>query len=90
MSDGFYGSLMAIVYGTAVATMIAGWCGAFNLTPPPAPPAPIVAPAPEGPRCTLAYPRGFKFTKREKKLASCGKLDVDGVVWGLCSRRVPT
>ncbi len=51
---------------------------------------PIVAPAVDGQRCTLAYPRGFKFTKRDAKLKPCGNLDVDGVVWGMCSRRIPT
>jgi hypothetical protein len=52
--------------------------------------APVVDIPTSGPQCTIAYPRGFKFTKREAKLKPCEKLDVDGVVWGRCSRRIPT
>jgi hypothetical protein len=51
---------------------------------------PTVAEVPMGPQCTIRYPRGFKFTKRDAKLKPCRTLDVDGVVWDRCSRRIPT
>lgn len=55
--------------------------------------APSAAPVPEatnGPQCTLAYPRGFKFTKRARKHPTCTEMDVDAIVWGKCTRRIKT
>lgn len=41
-----------------------------------------------GPACTFTYPQGYsKPTLSEWKKPTCG-LDVDGIVWGHCTRRV--
>jgi hypothetical protein len=45
-------------------------------------------PALAGPSCTLKYPQGYtKPTLREWKKPTCN-MDVDGIVWGFCTRRV--
>ncbi len=63
----------------------------YGMQLPVQPPVkPKVAEVPTGPQCTIVYPRGFKFTKRDEKLKPCSTRDVDGVVWGTCSRHIPT
>ena len=45
---------------------------------------PIVAEVPEGPRCTLAYPRGVKPTKDTKKSPVCKNGDLQST-WRGCT-----
>ena len=41
----------------------------------------------DGPRCTPQFPYGFKFKPSELMKPTCS-MDVDGIVWGSCIRRV--
>lgn len=41
----------------------------------------------EGPRCTPQFPHGFRFKLKELMKPTCN-MDVDGIVWGSCIRRV--
>ena len=53
----------------------------------PAPP-PAQATAASGPQCTPAYPRGFQFTKRDRKHPTCETMHIMDIAWGRCTRRI--
>ena len=56
---------------------------------PPVKPAPIVAEAPEGPRCTIAYPRGVKPERITKRRPVCKNGDLQSI-WGGCQLQYRT
>jgi hypothetical protein len=86
VSNKVYGALAAMPYCAVVGLIGFGLYQAPLQPAHVAAPTPIVAEAPEGPRCTIRYPRGFKMTKKMRKHPTC-HMDVDGIVWGYCTPR---